>query len=274
MKERTLLKSSCMLALLLAAGPLHSIARQAGPERKAGPGVKAAKEDFYLRTFSWSAADKKSKRVVFSLAKSLVRSELNQFGVPRGMESSLLLQKKGFTRVGISKNVEIYAVDYRDVLLRSLDYFAGLTRTLAQAIESPRPENDLREFLVFVQSITYKLPPFYYGNRFINSFFPPLICLYEQYGDCDSKSILLAAFLACQDKNEKTALLFINYQGLEHSVLAVKRTPGLGMSAVFIKGKGYYIPLEASSTGWAPGFVNQRIWNAIKAGGFLFIELT
>jgi len=271
MKKRESPVLTCALAfLLLAVHPFQQVARDSG---LAAASNKPAKEDFYKRTFSWTGADRKSKQVVFSLAKAQVKSELNQFGVARGMEHSLLLQKKGFTRVGISKNLEIYTVDYREIFLRSLDYFNDLTRTLYQAIEPLHSENDLMEFLVFVQAIKYQLPPFYYGNKFINSFFPPLICLYEQFGDCDSKSVLLAVFLACHNKNEKTALLFINHQGLEHSVLAVKRSPGLGMSAVFVKGKGYYIPLEVTSTGWAPGFVNQRVWNAIRSGNFRFIEL-
>ena len=243
------------------------------PDRPSSANPKPAKEDFFTRAFAWIGADKKAKRVVFSLVKAQVKSELNQFGIARGMEHPLLLQKKGFKRVGINKGVEVYMVDYLEIFLRSLDYFNDLTKTLYTAVEPPRSENDLMEFLVFVQSIKYQLPPFYYSNKFINSFFPPLICLYEQFGDCDSKSVLLAVFLTCHNRNEKTALLFINSLGLKHSILLVKRSPGPGMSAIFIKGKGYYIPLEASSPGWAPGFVNQRIWNAITTGDFRFSEL-
>lgn len=242
-------------------------------ERGNDAAPKPAKENFHTRVFTWTGADKKAKRIAFALDKVRVKNELNQFGVARGMEHSLLLQKKGFKRVGTSKGVEIFMVDYRLVFERSLDYFNELTGALVKAIEAPRPENDLMEFLFFVQSMKYQLPPFYYGNKFINSFFPPLICLYEQYGDCDSKSVLLAAFLTCRNKNEKTALLIINSRGLKHAILLAKRSPGPGMSGIFIKGKGYYIPLEASASGWAPGFVSPRIWDAITAGDFRFAEL-
>jgi len=233
----------------------------------------ATKEEFYRRAFNWTGADKKPKQAVFSLAKARVKNELNRFGVARGMEHSLLLQKKGFKRVGVSKGLEVYMVDYQKIFRDSLEYFSGLTKTLVAAVEPSRPENDLIEFLFFVQSITYDRPPFYYNNKFINSFFPPLICLYEQFGDCDSKSVLLAVFLTCQNQKEKTALAFINSQGMKHSILLAKRTPGPGMSALFIKGKGYYIPLEASALGWAPGFVNPRVWDALRTGNFRFSEL-
>lgn len=250
---------------------LRSAAKKRDPAAPSSP--ESAGKDFYQRTFSWTGADRQSKQVTFSLAKSRVRSEMNDFGVPRGMEHSLLLQKKGFSRIGISKGTEIYMVNYREIFRRNLDYFKELARDLEAAVTPLLAENALIEFLFFVQSIKYEKPPFYYHNKFINSFFPPLICLYEQFGDCDSKSVLLAVFLANHNEKEKTALLFVNRQGLKHSILLVKRLPSPGMSALFIKGEGYYIPLEASTPGWAPGFVNPRIWDAITSGNFRFTAL-
>ena len=243
------------------------------PDPPGSAGPTPAKKDFYTRAFSWTGADKKPKQAAFLLAKSQVKSELSQFGVARGMEHALLLEKKGFTKIGMQRGLEVFMVNYQEIFLRSLGLFNDLTETLHGAVEQPPPNNILLEFLVFVQAIKYQLPPFYYNNKFINSFFPPLICLYEQYGDCDSKSVLLAVFLTCQDKNEKTALLLINHLGLKHSILLVKGVPGPGMSSVFITGKGYYVPLEASSPGWAPGFVSQRVWSAISTGNFRFLEL-
>ncbi len=269
MKKREVLPLCIILAALLPALVLP----KTKPEQISSTKIKPSQEDLLLRTFNWTGADKKSKRVSFSLSKSRIKSELNKFGVLRGQENALLLQKKGFKHVGISKGLEVYMVNYLEIFLRNLEYFQGLTQVLYDAMKPQPPERQLMEFLFFVQAITYKKPPFYYHNKFINSFFPPLICLYEQSGDCDSKSILLAEFLTCHNNEEKTALLFINHLGLKHSILLVKRTPSPGMSGIFIKGKGYYIPLEASSPGWAPGFVNQRIWNAITTGNFRFSEL-
>jgi hypothetical protein len=234
---------------------------------------KPADEDVYLRAFAWTAADKKSKQVAFALAKRDVKSELSQFGIPRGMENTLIYQKKGFQRLAVYRGSEIYMVNYTEIFLRSLPLFPGLTKVLQEALEPQPRENLLLEFFFFVQAIRYKKPPFYYGNKFINSYFPPLICLYEQYGDCDSKSVLLAVLLTCHNKKEKTALALINSQGLRHSILLVKRVPQPGMSALFITGKGYYIPLETSAPGWAPGFVDPRVWNAMRSGEFRFHEL-
>ena len=42
------------------------------PERPAGTGQKTAKEGFFTRTFNWTGADKKVKRVAFALAKDQV----------------------------------------------------------------------------------------------------------------------------------------------------------------------------------------------------------
>ncbi len=269
MKKREALPLCIILTALLPA----LVLAETRPEQISSAKVKPAREDHLLRTFNWTGADKKSKQVSFSLSKSRIKSELNKFGVLRGQENALLLQKKGFKHVGVSKGLEIYMVNYQEIFLRNLEYFRGLTLVLYDAIKPQPPERRLMEFLFFVQAITYKKPPFYYNSKFINSFYPPLICLYEQSGDCDSKSVLLAEFLTCHNKKEKTALLFINHLGLKHSILLVKGSPSPGMSAIFIKGKGYYIPLETSSPGWAPGFVNQRIWKAITSGNFRFSEL-
>ncbi|MBN2400047.1 MAG: hypothetical protein JXI33_06875 [Candidatus Aminicenantes bacterium] len=269
MKKREIRSLGIMLTALLPA----LVLAEAKPEPINKAHVKPAHGNHLLRTFNWTGADKKAKQVSFSLSKSRIKRELNKFGVPRGQENALLLQKKGFKHIGVSKGVEVYMVNYQEVFLRNLEYFRSLTQILYDAIKPQPPERQLMEFLVFVQAITYKKPPFYYNNKFINSFFPPLICLYEQSGDCDSKSVLLAVFLTSDNNEEKTALLFINHLGLKHSILLVKRMPSPGMSAIFIKGKGYYIPLETSSPGWAPGFVNQRIWSAITSGNFRFSEL-
>jgi hypothetical protein len=266
MKKRQTPALATALALLLL---VLFLSQAATPPALASP----AEGDSYRRAFDWIGADKQARHIAFALVKSDVKSELSLFGIPRGMENTLIYQKKGFQRLAVYMGSEIYMVNYTEIFLRSLPLFSELTMTLQEALEPLQPGNLLVEFLFFVQAIKYKKPPFYYNNKFINSFFPPLISLYEQYGDCDSKSVLLAVFLTCHDKREKTALALINSLGLKHSILLVKRAPQPGMSALFITGKGYYIPLETSSPGWAPGFVDPRVWDAMRNGDFRFHEL-
>lgn len=268
-QTRALAASMALLVLVLFFAKIA--ARTAPADREEAAAL--ARENVYQRNFDWTPADKRPRQVAFALPKSDVKVELSQYGVPRGMENTLMFEKRGFQRVAVYQGREIYMVDYPEIYRRNLAYFPALSRTLRAALEPLPPESLLAEFLNFVQAVRYKKPPYYYGNKFINSFFPPLICLYEQYGDCDCKSLLLAVFLSVQNQKEKTALALISSQGLKHSVLLVRRTPQPGMSALFITGKGYYVPLESSSPGWAPGFVDPRIWNALSSGDFRFQEL-
>ncbi|MFC1859928.1 hypothetical protein ACFL9U_18140, partial [Thermodesulfobacteriota bacterium] len=59
-------------------------------------------------------------------------------------------------------------------------------------------ENNLneREFVIlmarFVQHLKYQIPP-EPGDKQIFGFWPPITCLTEKAGDCDSKSTLFAA---------------------------------------------------------------------------------
>lgn len=274
MKKRQTPALATALALLLLVLFLSQAAPPPTLAAGSPPPASPAEGDSYRRAFDWTGADKQARHIDFALAKADVRIELSQFGVPRGMESTLMFEKRGFQRVAVYQGKEIYMVDYAGIFRRNLGYFPGLTAALRQAL-APLPATGtlLAEFLFFVQAVRYQKPPYYYGNKFINSFFPPLVCLYEQYGDCDCKSLLLAAFLGSQDEREKPALALITGQGLKHTVLLVRRTPQPGMSALFITNKGYYIPLESSSPGWAPGFVDARVWNALSSGEFRFQEL-
>jgi len=229
------------------------------------PAVKPS-ADAYARDFNWMGATKRDRQVTFAIASEQMKNEWRSFGVPRELQKPQILEQKGFVHLGGG----VYIVDYVKVFSRNLDYFDSLTRSLAESTELPAVGDPLPEFLAFVQNITYEKPPAYYRNKFINSFFPPLVCLYEKYGDCDSKSLLLATFLAIQNPREKQALVLIRAMGISHAFLAVRRTPLPGMTSIFIEGNGYYIPVETSAPGWAPGFASERVLDVIRSGKFMF----
>ena len=132
----------------------------------------------------------------------------------------------------------------------------------------------LSEFLFFVQQISNKLPPKIFQGRYTREFFPPLQCLYEKYGDCDTKSVLLAEFLVnFSDSKEKLILMIVKGYGIFHAVLLVKKKPLPGMFSISIANKGIYIPLEATARNWSPGFIDQRVIDCLKAGFFRLEQL-
>jgi hypothetical protein len=240
------------------------------------------KEIFIIREFKWKDPAQKQRETVFQIPESALKDEIKKFGRPRSMTHPLMMERKGFKIIGrrdtiVNRKIleRVFTiVDYKKIFLRNLNYFSRLTHILMESADAVVGEDPLYVFLSFVQYIRYQRPPKFYKGKFIGSFFVPLVCLNEQYGDCDSKSILLAEFLAtAPDSREKMAMVLVRGGGLAHALLGVKRTPLPGMTALYFQEKGYFIVLETTRPGWAPGFIDRRVTDALKAGYFMSIDL-
>ncbi|MCP5102007.1 MAG: hypothetical protein GY950_01445 [bacterium] len=244
--------------------------------------MPSKKDGIRLKSFKWLDHTRKKREATFHIPESALQDEVRRFGAPRSLRNSPLVEKRGFKIIGrrnYIKNREILEriftrVDYKQIYQRNIKYFKELTGNLATSTRLSRGDDPLPPFLAFIQSIPYKLPPHYYKGKFIGSFFVPLLCLSEQYGDCDSKSLLLANFLTTfPGSREKTAMVLIKGNGIAHALLAVKRRPYPGMTSLFFRRKGYFVVLETTKPGWAPGFIDRRLADALKAGHFQFEEL-
>lgn len=256
------------------------LAEQQHPSNE--PEKSKKKASAFLRKFAWVDPAKKERETVFEISASALNDEIKKFGRPPSMTHPLLIQRRGFKIIGrrsYIRNKQVLekfftTVDYRQIFQRNIKYFPGLTRTLMTSAELSADDNPLRPFLYFVQHIPYRRPPDYYRGKFIGSFFVPLVCLYEQYGDCDSKSLLLSEFLAAfPGSTAKAAMVLVRGRGLSHAVLGVKGRPLPGMTALYFPRKGYYIVYETTSPGFSPGFVHHRVLDALRAGYFHFVEL-
>ncbi len=264
--------------------PFDGVFQSSAPEKQRSPkSSKSKKKDiFFLREFKWNDPTKKERKTAFSIPGSVLKSEIRKFGRARSMTNPLLMKRWGFKiigRQGYIKNRKVLEklftiVDYKQIFQRNLNYFPPLTGTLMTSAELHPEKDPLHTFLSFVQYIKYQQPPKYYKGKFIGAFFVPLVCLYERYGDCDSKSMLLAEFLATfPDSKEKMGMVLVRGGGLSHALLGVKRKPFPGMTSLYFQEKGYFIVLETTRSGWAPGFIDRRVTDALKAGYFMFIEL-
>jgi hypothetical protein len=240
------------------------------------------KEIYIIRVFKWKDLTQKERETVFQISESALKDEIKKFGRPRALMHPLMMEKKGFKIIGrqdIIVNRKILErvltiVDYKQIFQRNLKYFSSLTHILMESADAAAGQDPLYVFLSFVQYIRYQQPPEFYKGKFIGSFFVPLVCLNEQYGDCDSKSILLAEFLAtAPNSKEKMAMVLVRGGGLAHAILGIKRKPLPGMTTLYFQEKGYFIVLETTRPGWAPGFIDHRVTDALKAGYFMFVDL-
>jgi hypothetical protein len=240
------------------------------------------------RHFEWQDHLKIQRKVSFTIPEPLLKTEIRKFGTTRNITNPFFMKKKGFKiierhnvfRGNRVRERLVSVVDYEQIFQRNLQHFAEYTKILSQAAGVPPGKDPLVYFLSFTQNINYKLPPPRYKGRFINSFFIPLVVLSERYGDCDSKSLLLAEFLcttpqalAPDSPGEKVAMVLVRGNGISHALLAVKRKSLPGMTSLHDMKKGNFILLEVTRPGWMPGFVSRSVMDTIKAGFFQFVEL-
>lgn len=86
----------------------------------------------------------------------------------------------------------------------------------------------------FVQSIPYQIPPTIYKGKETSGLLSPAISLAEGYGDCDTKSILLACILG-----HRYEILFL--AGAQHAFIGIKIPPLKGQEFVEINGSQYVL---------------------------------
>lgn len=92
----------------------------------------------------------------------------------------------------------VYSIDYPAVQQWQYPFVKNVYEKLKD--EAHRGEMNEREFITllanFVQNLKYKVPPARRGDYEILGFWPPVTCLNEKAGDCDSKSTLFATLLS------------------------------------------------------------------------------
>lgn len=198
-----------------------------------------------------------------------MQKDIRTFGISLKMDNPSYLAKRGFIRTR-----EGLRINYKQIFLRSSESFPPLSKDLLDSAHIKKNIDPILHFLKFVQHLKYKIPPKYYRGKYIREFFTPLICLYKKYGDCDTKSILLASFLKGSFyKKEEMGLVVLRGFGIFHAILAVKRKPLPGMLSFFIDNNGPFIPLETTRTGWMPGFSDKRVIFCLEKGKFRFDKL-
>ena len=141
------------------------------------------------------------------------------------------------------------------------EYKPGM-RTLYEAIakETRLEQHDFDETVVrLVQQIPYDFIPERYHDRPTHDLFPPKLTLYEQYGDCDSKSLLLATLLTYK---HPVLLLF----GQRHALVAIPGKLRPGDHGFRLAGREW---LLCETTQVSPiGRIAESVWRDIETGKY------
>lgn len=225
--------------------------------------------DSFSRKFEWNVTSNKKIIIFLEFSKKDVKNEIENFGINLKMKNPAYLAKRGFilTRTGLK-------INYKFVFDMSSFPFKKISNDIISLTGMLRGEDPVSAMLKLVQSIKYKIPPKYYKGKYIMEFFPPLTCMYENYGDCDTKSVLLANIIrGASYKKERMAVIILKGFGIFHAILAIERPPLPGMLSFYIDRIGPFIPLETTDRGWMPGFTNRQVVQCLQKGQFRFVKL-
>ncbi|MBI3922438.1 MAG: hypothetical protein HY318_13535 [Armatimonadetes bacterium] len=174
------------------------------------------------------------------------------------------IQRSGFVRQGEALLPNFPRL--RQLNAPRVQKLAQQLNTLAQ--KSKLGERGTAELMLsFVQEIKYRVPPKERRGLYTGGLLTPVEVLAEGYGDCDSKSLLLATLLSAG-----TPLKVVLLTGCEHMIVGMEGNPRAGENAVTFQGRTYLL-CEASSGVWEPGHVDKKILDELRTRKYKVIVL-
>lgn len=232
-------------------------------------GPRSAAGKTISRKFVWDLRPDRTIITELELPLKEIKKEMKNFGINLKIKHPSYISKQGFFRTK-----EGLVLNYKSIFENSIPIFKKISPYITYSAGLNGGKDPIVCFLKFVQAIKYKIPPKFMNGKYIMEFLPPLNCLFLKYGDCDSKSVLLAELLEGDSyKKEKMAIVILRGFGIFHAILAIERTPMPGMLSFYINREGPYIPIETTDKGWMPGFSNKQVLLCLQNGKFRFVKL-
>ncbi len=264
-------------ALCLVACLLASVAAAGETQYTATPSGSRTQVDTSFRSY-----DASTLTLSFTLDSAAVRTSMQEFGYA-DVEVKALLAVCTAEQCGqseLDRRVERY---YRDHGMTPT-YGAGNSLKLTVDIASVVRKNGTRirpvaaelervsgtrgygadqqiaATLAFVQTaLPYRQPPMSEGGRQIVGFYPPPRLLEAGWGDCDSKSALLAAIIS---NYQSSHMVGVHLPG--HYLVGIDRVPRSGDAYIEYRGVPYVL-MEASGPAMlAPGRIAETTQAALN----------
>lgn len=133
------------------------------------------------------------------------------------------------------------AFDYGALVLRSQQPLLDCFESLLRAGEGYNERQYIGMYLAFVQEIRYEVPPDIENDKNIVGLWVPTEVLVHDHGDCDSKSLALAAML----RTFGLPVVVIVLPEPVHALIGVEMRPGPQQEFVQI-GNRYFVLCEAA----------------------------
>jgi len=209
----------------------------------------------------------------FGVADSLFQYSFTSAADRKKKEQQMkaLMAARGMT---LEESTNVAKISYDWMIEKSRDDL----RESAAAIEKLSIEKDhagsremLGVFSSFVQNLEFRVPETYRKNAkgervFTGGVTMPLETLYNGWGDCDTKSVLLASLLA---NFPKTSMVFL--VGKKHMFVGIRGTPRMNDRFIEIRGIPYI--LTEMTTPWPLGRIPDHNWNALDQSLYRIVEI-
>jgi hypothetical protein len=212
----------------------------------------------YTIKYSFEDHDGISRKITLRYDKSRMEKEIYSFGIrsPRLTSDSsgeMTIESKrrlkNATRSGMYSWVNarhpdkgrgyraVIRPDYRKMIRHYADYTKPIAAFIEKSVGASATVDDKINFaLRFCQDIPYGIPPGQFNGKTIGEIFPPPQLLVNMYGDCDSKSLLLACIL---QHFETPNLVFVHLPDQKHMCMGIQRPILAGQKSFVYKGQTY-----------------------------------
>lgn len=224
--------------------------------------------------------------VRFSISKNELNRQIASYGIPQesisfsyrkgDLARMQALRKRAFAKRGIINHQNQLSPDYRWIIRQSRKSTAPIATALKQSFHKKlgKSGKDMIAYVTgFVQNLQYRIPDSPRGWPWnpelkINTIGVnmPLETLYNGWGDCDTKSVLLATLLG---NFAKINTVFV--QGNQHVFVGIAGMPR--RNEHFITYKNIKYILIETTRPWPIGRIPQKNWLGIHKNQFRVFQV-
>ncbi|PKM17640.1 MAG: hypothetical protein CVV11_16105 [Gammaproteobacteria bacterium HGW-Gammaproteobacteria-15] len=189
-----------------------------------------------------------------------LQHELSQLTAER---SQFYLQQAYYYQLSLPWSGPAIVPDHQRLMQDSLNDLLPVARALHDKLVNTASRDSVAYISSWLQQLPYQdLSD--RQNSTGNTFSPPLRVLQENRGDCDSKTVLLAALLRMLLPDVKLAIVYLP----QHAMLAVQLPVGAMDEKVTIEGKEYLLIDPTGPALSAPGQISQNYIMYTRSGHF------
>lgn len=180
--------------------------------------------DNYVFKYEFQDHQNALKEFQWEYNKWRVQNYIYSFGLSEKQGSKFQVDNNELQSSNMYLNGGTLYFRYDQIIIKSREIVRPLYDVYKQYVQKHHlnKREQIELIMRFLQDIPYFIPPMNYQNRFIGGLFPPSELLKNGKGDCDSKSVLMAAILS-HDPFYYDKLAIVLVPG--HALLAIEAPP-------------------------------------------------